>query len=181
MIGLSKKYLPDTITVDGREFAIHTEHFFWLCFAAVISKNGATLDEVDFIYNGEPPRDRRAGFTELLKFYNPAQPLPRNTGGNGSRCIDFVQDEDLIYSAFYELYGIDLKERPLHWHKFLSLFRGLHGTKLNDVMAFRSYDETDKDDYKTYMRRMRNAWALNTETEEDKEITEKFNSVFTEA
>ena len=57
------------------------------------------------------------------------------------KVVDFAQDADLIYSAFYQTYGIDLIEQrgKLHWIKFIALFGGLPSdTRLSDVMRIRS-------------------------------------------
>lgn len=56
------------------------------------------------------------------------------------RCFDFIQDSDLIYSAFLQAYGIDLykEQGKLHWLQFKALLGGLpSATKLSEVIAIR--------------------------------------------
>lgn len=178
MIDLSKKTLQSSVLVDGKDYPIRTDFRWWLCFARTL-KSAKALPEFDFIYeNANAPADRKAGLSALMEFYNPPAPLPR-PDGSGGKVVDFEQDADLIFAAFRERYGIDLADDDLHWHKFLALFRGLHGTKLNDVMGYRCYDEGDRTDYKKFMARMRSAWALEEElTEGERAAMERFNGDF---
>ena len=179
MIDLSKKTLQSSVLVDGKDYPIRTDFRWWLCFARTL-KSAKALPEFDFIYeNANAPADRKAGLSALMEFYNPPAPLPRPDGSGGGKVVDFEQDADLIFAAFRERYGIDLADDDLHWHKFLALFRGLHGTKLNDVMGYRCYDEGDRTDYKKFMARMRSAWALEEElTEGERAAMERFNGDF---
>lgn len=179
MVRLDKAFWPSAVSVHGEDFPVHTEHWFWLTFSRLIREEHP-LTEFDFLYDGEKPADREAGLAALMSFYAPPQSLPRDIGGGDSGpVVDFAQDEDLIYAAFMQCYGIDLKAEALHWHKFLALFRGLGGTKLNEVMGFRSWDEGDKGGYEQFMRDMKRAWRLEeSETAEDKVAKEKFNETF---
>ena len=115
----------------------------------------------------------------MIKFFNPRQPLPRATRGESAQVVDFDQDSDLIFAAFLECYGINLLKADMHWHEFLALFRGLHGTKLNEVMGYRGFDENDKTGYTECMKELRNAWALEAElTEKEKDDLKEFNEAF---
>ncbi len=178
MTDLSKKKMQDSVLVNGEDHAIRTDFRYWLCFARTL-KGAKSTDEFDFMYEGEPPADRGAGFKGLAEFYNPPAPLPRPDGSAGGKVVDFEQDADLIFAAFYERYGIDLTEKDLHWHKFLALFRGLHDTRLNEVMGYRCHDEGDKTDYKKFMTKMKSAWALEEElTESERAAVERFDGEF---
>lgn len=178
MIDLTKTRLPSSVLVGGRDYAVRTDFRWWLCFARTL-KDAKLLSEFDFMYeNGNAPADRSAGLEALLEFYNPPAPLPR-PDGSGGKVADFAQDADLIFAAFWEQYGIDLAEAELHWHKFLALFRGLHGTKMNEVMGYRCYDEADKTDYRQFMRKMKRAWELEEElSESERAAAEKFDREF---
>lgn len=178
MLDLTKKKMRDSVEIGGVYYPVRTDFRYWLCFARTL--RGARLpDEFDFMYEGDPPADRGAGIAALAEFYDPPTPLPRPDGSAGGKVVDFEQDADLIAAAFMEQYGIDLTEKDLHWHKFLALFRGLHGTKLNEVMGYRCHDEGDRTDYKRYMARMKSAWALEEElTESERAAVERFDGEF---
>lgn len=184
---LIKVALPSTVEVGGNFYPINTDFRAWLVFDRLIKKEGVLVGEFDYLYLDGAPRDRIAGFNELLNFFSPKKELPRAIGGgNGDRVIDYELDADLIYSAFYQCYKIDLLEIdksghfiPLHWHKFTALLNGLTGTKLNEVMGYRSYNENDKTDYSKQLVQLRNAWRLpEIETEADRKAREEFNALF---
>ena len=186
MLDLSKRILLSCVSVGGKEYRIRTDFRLWLSFGRLM-KAGAPLREFDLVYewNGleaAAPADRAEGLKALAEFYDPPCPLPRPSGRGGEPLVDFEQDADLIYSAFWERYGIRLTEADLHWHEFLALFRGLKETKLNDVMGWRSFEPDGSkgmEKWNSRMLELKRAWALDTEwTEADKANLASFNARF---
>lgn len=183
MIDLKKVKLPDTIEVDGSFFDVHTDFQFWITFGFML-QNKALVTDFDFIYSGRKPslKDKLPAFEELIKFYAPERELPKNIGADsGIRCLDYELDSDLIYSAFYENYKIDLLDENLHlhWYKFLALLAGIHDTKLSEVIGYRAYNPNKKSDYKKDMLQLQRAWALPIiMSEEEKEALNKFDELF---
>lgn len=184
---LIKIKLPSTIEVEGDFFSINTDFRAWLKFDRLLKNEELTYLDLDYLYILEKPDDRQKGFEKLLKFFNPPAELPRKMGGgNGDPVIDYELDGDLIYSAFLEVYNIDLLATdgnghalPIHWHKFLALLNGLHDTRLNEVMSYRAYDPNDKDDYQKQYTKLKNAWKIPTrESKAAREQREKFNALF---
>ena len=59
--------------------------------------------------------------------------------------FDFGIDSSLIFSAFFQIYGIDLTEVELHWFKFMALFADLNdGTPaLVNLMQIRTVELTN--------------------------------------
>jgi hypothetical protein len=166
MIDLSKtaenRQRQDSIWVSGAEYKIHTPFPFWIAFEKKFGdwrkegRKGFFYEEFDYLYALGIPEDREIGFEELSKFYRNEQPLPNPTGKTSSvRGVDWLLDSEYIYSAFLQQYGIDLLASDIHWHNFLSLFNGLAGTRLNDIISAR-YNA----DKKGPMREMREAWEL---------------------
>lgn len=178
MISLAKKSLPDTVNIDGRDYFIQTDFRFWLRFAELTADKKTPPADLMFIFPYEKPPSVLNAIAALFEFYNPKQELPRSAGNEtGERALDYVIDEDLIYCAFMQQYGIDLKEVDLHWWKFQTLMRGLLDTKLNEIISYRLYTHTGKPDaYSREMERLKRAWALPEETD-DKELRE-FNAMF---
>lgn len=177
MLDLTKKKLPQAVEVGGRFYRIKTDYRYWLRFLQII-KQPATVADFDFLYIDEKPDNKQAGIDELVGFCFVKSPLPRSSGGSGNVVFDYEQDADLVYAAFYEQYGIDLLKVNLHWHQFNALLNGLHGTKLDDVIAFRVFEPNDKSTYEQYMRKMQQAWELETElTQEEQEALERFDAL----
>lgn len=189
MIDLSKVKLPDCIEVAGSFFNIKTDFRTWLNFSRTVNTKGAVVDDVDFIYTDKipPAENKKEAFEKLLEFFQPKNELPRSVGeSSGSKVLDYEIDADLIYAAFYEQYGIDLLKTDkhghaiqIHWHIFLALLSGLHKTKLNEVMSWRSWTGETKTEYGKQMNKLRSAWELPTEKDEKvQEDLEKFNKLF---
>lgn len=188
MIDLTKRDLPDSVQVDGRFFLIHTDFRWWINFEEIINDKSATLDELDYYYISDIPEDKNKGFMALYDFFSPKKIVPKfeDTGVPAEKILDYKIDADFIYAAFMELYHIDLlatdengKVIEMHWHKFQALMAGIHDTKLNEIMGFRSYDASDKTPYEKQMQKLKNAWRLpQKEDEKINEDLEKFNALF---
>lgn len=190
MINLAKVKLPDCIECGGKFFNLKTDFRTWINFSQIINEKGSAVDDVDFVYSGVPPKaeEKPEAFKKLLDFYIPKNELPRKTSENENetKVLDYVIDADYIYAAFLEQYGIDLLQTDksghvveLHWHKFLALLSGLHGTKLNEIMSWRSWSGDTKTEYGKHMQKLKNVWELPSQDREKiQEDLEKFNNLF---
>ena len=175
---LQKAGLPSTIEVDGRLYGIHTDFRFALILLERIREN-APLADCDFMYEGEPPADRAAGLKAIAEWLDPPHEVPRPaTVQSSDILLDYEEDAPLIFAAFYEQYGIDLFDEGLrlHWHKFLALLRGLHGTRLNEVQEYRAYKprKGEPAEYRREMLRLKAMWRL--EERLSKEEQEKLDA-----
>ena len=118
---------------------------------------------------------------ELERFlYNPSS-TPRSDS-TGVKTLDYVQDGEYIYSAFMQLYGIDLTECDMHWHKFLALANNIVGdsTLWGYAKSVRGYEKPSKNDTqdKAYQR-AKEAWSFPIElTIEEQEMKDEFDSYF---
>lgn len=180
-MNLSKARLPSAVEVGGNFYEIKTDFRFWLNFSKMISDKDSLVGDFDIFYKGEKPSDRIEGINQLWEFYNPPKELPRDTGnGSTEQILDYFLDGELIYSAFYENYGIDLfdEKLKLHWHKFLALVSGLHDTKLNEIMSYRVYNPNDKTKYETQMMELKNAWRLPTKKRILSKAQQQWNALF---
>lgn len=191
MLNLSKVKLPDCIEASGSFYKIQTDFRSWLNFSRIVNTKDAVVDDVDFIYTDTiPPKEnKKEAFEKLLEFFQPKNELPRSMGSDaesGGKILDYQIDADLIFAAFYEQYGINLLATDnfghavqMHWHIFLALISGLHNTKLNDVMVWRSWSGDTKTEYGKQMQKLRNAWELPEETDNNvQEDLDKFNALF---
>lgn len=99
---------------------------------------------------------------------------------NGVRSFDFNIDSDLVYSAFLQVYNIDLENIEMHWWKFLSLFNGLpDNTKLSWVIQKRleKIPKADKynRDYVNNLIKIKDVYSL--EIEEKQTIGKQINNI----
>ena len=178
---LSKAALPSCIEVAGELHELRTDFRYALLLLQRIRED-APLAECDFMYAGEPPHDREAGLRAIAEWLNPPHELPRPARlGTGDILVDYEQDAPLIFAAFWEMYGIDLFDEGLrlHWHKFLMLLRGLHGTRLNEVMEIRAYKprKGEPAEYKREMLRLKEMWRIEERlTAEEQAALDDFQS-----
>ena len=185
---LTKAALPSSVEAGGRHYPVKTWFKYWLCFLSECRRKDGERD-FGFLFEGEIPENREEALAALAAFARPPNPLPRATGRQRETpapVLDYDIDSDMLYAAFMQCYGIDLIDgtdregRKIHWHKFLALCSNLRGTKLNEVMEARLYDENDKSTYDESRREMRDAWSLEglSETESDREAEDRFNESF---
>lgn len=178
MIDLTKKSLPNTVNVGGRDYSIYTDFRLWMKFEIAVSRMKRN-DKIEIGYLFKNDKPVYCNLAELFVFSRPYSPLPRQLSNMDVEVLDYELDSDLIYAAFLGQYGIDLfKVQELHWHKFLALLKGMNeSTKLREVMGFRCYEKNDnrKDPYEE----LRRAWEIekNLADEEQAELDE-FNELF---
>ena len=188
MIDLSKSKevnLPEKITVNGKEYKVHTDFKWGIAFIKLCESNKPKLTDFDSFYCDvyNIPVDRQAGINELIKFYNPSEELPNRdvfVGGSDYKPFDYVLDSSMIYAAFMQTYHLDLLEcKNLHWYKFLALFRNLKDTRFNDVIGYRGFNPNDKSDYKKSMMKQRELWEIREEPDEETQAAiDRFNEQF---
>lgn len=179
MIDLKKAVLPSAVEVEGILYYVHTSFKYWIRFLELSSDKDATLADFDFMYSDQDniPVDRIAGFKALTDFCNPPQELPRGSSGD-EKAVDYAIDADYIFAAFLEQYGIDIVESDMHWYKFQSLFRGLHDTKLNEIIGYRLWESDGRkpDRYTRQMEKLRAAWELPVDDSGDDEALAEFEN-----
>ena len=179
MIDLKKMVLPESIEVKGSFYYIQTSFKYWLRFLELLENKNTTPNDFDFMYRDSKPNNRQDGLLALMQFATPPQLLPRFRESDGDgKVVDYIIDGDYIYSAFMEQYGVDLITSDMHWYKFQALFRGLHDTKLNEIIGYRLYKHTSgkKDSYVRHMEKLRSAWELPTAINEDDEDLKDFEN-----
>ena len=183
MISLNKALLPSSVKIDGIFYAIHTDFQYFLNFLKITKEEVIPLNAIDFMFVSEIPGNKQKAFDALINFTYPKKEIPRteHSTDNKEILLDYDVDADLIYSAFYEKYKIDLCDESLHlhWYKFQALLNGLTGTKLNDVMSYRAFKPKGKtDDYQKEMLRLKKAWRIEEQlTEKEKLMVDEFEKV----
>ncbi len=172
--------LPDSITVCGRKYPVHTDFRRWILgielfaeeFVDVKSKaEGAAR----ILFAGENPLDGIGGrdaedtaevyretvrgiaeFAACGRVLRTAEPAgnPRLS----EPVFDFTADAGRIYAAFLQIYGMDLRQLPekLHFWTFMELLRNLpEETEFMRVVNLRRTDtaKIENDDLRRRLRR----------------------------
>lgn len=142
---LSGSSLPDSLYVDGIKYDIYTN--FHTVLAVLRALGDQNLDPQDrrkiaagLLFFGKIP----AGdwLTPFRDFVGCGQPDGETSD---VRDFDYEQDAMELYSAFWQLYGIDLFSVKLHWWKFSALLHGAFSTDnaLSNKVRLRHIDDTE--------------------------------------
>lgn len=79
------------------------------------------------------------------------------------RIYSFNYDDEYIYAAFMEAYGIDLTEAEMHWWKFRALFNSLpQSCMFSRILGYRGMEITSdmSSSQKDFYRKMQRKFAL---------------------
>lgn len=174
---LTNKALPNTVTVGGKTLSIYTDYRIWIRFCAEYENRDINKEwDIRYLFKNELPTV--ADINGILDFAYPKSICPKSSGSSSNvKLFDYEIDADIIYSSFYQQYGIDLIDiNELHWHKFNALFNGLNKhTRMSEVISYRSYKKSNKKMEQIY-EELRNSWELPERISEDKaEELEEWN------
>ena len=150
--------LPETVTVNGREFSFRTGFRYGIMFELLmldpeVDGQQKTLDALNLFFE-EIPDDAEAAVDAILWFYacgdeskvkkaketddKQSEQQPQR---KAQRYYDYNVDAGLIYAAFLDQYGIDLADSDLHWWKFRALFDGLKSeNEFCKIVGYRAVD-----------------------------------------
>lgn len=143
--------LPDTVMVDGREFSIRSDFRISIMFELLVGDNELTekqkLQQTLELYYDDIPANHEEAIEQVLFFYGCGKQQKKTSGstkrkGFTSAIYSFEHDDGLIFSAFYDQYGIDLNDiEYLHWWKFRAMFDALkHDNEIVKIMSYRATD-----------------------------------------
>lgn len=142
---------PDTVDVNGQAYRIVTDFREWIKLHEFLKEVDTFTPEIlkmilDW-YVDDVPRDIEAAILALEEFLA-AEELQDHKNDEeeereertGAPVFSFSQDAVFIYSAFREVYGIDLENvEYMHWWKFKTLFDGLPSdTEIKERIYYRS-------------------------------------------
>lgn len=179
MIDLRRQILQSTITVNGKVYEIHTDYRYWLDFEQFVGSKEFDPKKLFNYFVDEIPEteiDWQIALVELSRFFLNSNDCPKSSSLGGEQTYDFIIDGEYIYSAFIQIYNIDLLETKLHWHKFLALFRALpSGCKMTEIMGFRSWRKSNKTQDTIYQE-AKNTWKLPKKISKEKqELIDEIN------
>ena len=174
--------LPENVEINGKVYKIRTDFRTSILFETMM------LDEefpdelkgsqaIDLYFYEPPPIEYgEEALKRIIEFYSCGK--TENPGKSGKISIkeiySFEYDDDYIFAAFYQQYGIDLTDTNLHWWKFKALFKSLcENCKIVEIMGYRSTDLSDipKEKQKFY-RSMKKLYELPISKSEQERIEE---------
>ena len=169
------KGLPDTIEVEGNLYLIKTDYREWLKFGIEMKKQ--EMRDYSYLFiNDMPEAETVEEISKVLKilveFYNCPSVYPASVSEiNTEETIDFENDQEFIYTAFLKQYRINLINEDLHWHEFMTLFRGLF-VAYESITSIRTYSG---DDFKQLKEKAR--WSIRGARRQDEETERLYNEL----
>ena len=189
--------LPDGITVCGRYYPVHTDFRRWILVVELFAESLVPVNEkveyaAKLIFPGDNPlrqmRSRQdvtaektvdvyrelvrgiTGFTSCGRTYGCGT---AESAGKVQRepVFDFTYDDERIYAAFRQVYGLDLCDPAvkLHFWTFMALLRNLpQETEFMQVVNLRMTDAAriENDDLRRRVRRAKASVRIREEKEE---------------
>lgn len=167
--------LPEYIEMEGMKFKINTNFTFSIRFEELILNNDINTKEIQdqaiSIYFNQPiiERLKPLALQNIAWFYSCGREeqdqVSNSKNRNSNKIIySFKYDDEYIYSAFLDQYGIDLQDiSHLHWWKFKAMFKSLKSdNKIVDIMGYRSMDlNSIKDkEQKSFYKKMQDIYKL---------------------
>ena len=170
--------LPDTVTVDGREYTIHTDFRDWIRFCEMLLDEELKEEEKIYIalmmYKEEQPSNVQLALKGLTDFYLMSDEVvtEEQTEEHTEEIevapkpiYDWTVDSAYIIGAFQKTYGIDLMNiEYMHWWRFKALFTSIIEFDLEERIGYRALDTSkikDKDERKR-LDRIKKSLTLKT-------------------
>lgn len=179
--------LPETVDIDGAEYRINSDFRISILFELLmqddeVGKRQKLIQGLQ-LYYPEIPHNVTMAVDKMIWFYRCGKETGSGGHGSGSgrakQIYSFEYDDDYIYAAFLEQYGIDLQDiEELHWWKFRALFRGLsEDTEFVKIMGYRSVKTTSNmsKEQREFYKKMQSIHALpitDAERKADELLTE---------
>lgn len=192
--------LPETVTVDGRDYFITTDYRDWIRFEKMISSDELDDSEkirimLEFFEPDEDgcvdlPVNIAEALNALVWFYGCGDAeQSRERRKKGEKIYDFDEDISLIHAGFKQSYDIDLfYAEHFHWWAFRSLLEAIpDNTRFSQIVSIRAADlsEMSKSERKRYAK-LKEACALKgkepkrkamTQAEREQEMIERVRKI----
>ena len=178
--------LPTKVKIDGVEFDINSDFRTSMIFELMMADNELNdkqkIEQSLRLYYPQIPKNINEAVDQLLWFYRCGKELITSSGngkGKSVQIYDFNFDDDYIYSAFLDQYGVDLQDiENLHWWKFKALFKSLKDdNELVKIMGYRSMDlnKIKDKEQKSYYKKLKDLYKIQSSV--SKNETEKLASI----
>jgi len=180
--------LPSIVILDDEEYVIRSDFRISIMFELMMADRELS-DEQKIkralkLYYPKIPRDINEAMEKILWFYRCGKDMIKSSGNNNGQgksgqIYDFNFDDDYIYSAFLDQYGIDLQDvADLHWWKFKAMFKSLKkDNEIVKIMGYRSVDLNkinDKEERSRY-KELKDLFKIQGHANKDE--TEKLKSI----
>lgn len=180
--------VPTSVDIDGVEYEINSNFRYGILFELLMQDS--TIGEKEKIlmalelYYPEIPKNINEAIDKILWFYRCGKNITSQkcTGKDreATQIYSFEYDDDYIYSAFLDQYGVDLQDiEYLHWWKFKAMFKSLkEDNMIVKIMGYRNIDLSkikDKEQ-KDYYKKMQKLYEIPV-SKNEKEKLDEINNI----
>ena len=182
--------LPTTVDIEGIEYEINSDFrtsiLFELLMQDVEIEDEEKIIQALQLYYKKRPKNIDEAINKMLWSYSCGKEntleADSKTGSSSEKIYDFDYDDEYIYSAFLDQYGIDLNEiEYLHWWKFKAMFKALkEDNEIVKIMGYRSIDLSKVEDkkQKEFYKKMKKTYEMPIAISKDeKEKIDKINEI----
>ena len=142
--------LPKEVTIDNKEYKINSDFRTSILFELLMQDSSIREEDkilmVLQLYYPQIPENINEAIDKMLWFYKCGKENASSKGSGKGKSVtqiySFEYDDDYIYAAFMDQYGIDLQDIDyLHWWKFKAMFKSLkEDNEIVKIMGYRSMD-----------------------------------------
>lgn len=176
--------VPTSVNVGNKKYEINSDFRTSILFELLMQDNSIGDEDKIFralqLYYPVLPENINEAIEQMLVFYRCGKDI-RKSNGNGkgksvTQIYSFDYDDDYIYAAFMDQYGIDLQDiEYLHWWKFKAMFKSLkEDNEIVKIMGYRSMDLSkikDKEQ-KSYYKKMKELYKIPISKDEENKLRE---------
>lgn len=167
--------VPNEVEIDGKMYEINSDFrtsilFEQLMFDEDIKEEYKFMQALQLYFPKIPSiNEFEYSFKKIVWFYGCGKESEEtNIKGKGNssskKIFDWDYDDEYIYAAFLDQYGIDLQDiEYLHWWKFKAMFKSLkENNKIMEIMKYRSINLSEIKDKKekSFYKKMQETFAL---------------------
>jgi len=186
--------LIDVLPTKVKNINLNTDFRTSILFELLMQDNSLTEEKkvakaIQLYYN-EVPKNIEIAINNMLWFYKCGKveeniKKSKSNESNICKIYSYEFDDEYIYSAFLNQYGIDLQDiKYLHWWKFKAMFKSLkEDNQIVKIMGYRSMkidNKTNKEQRK-YYENLKKIYALpdnRTEEEKEQEFAKNLSNLF---
>lgn len=178
--------VPTSVDINGKKYEINSDFRTSMLFE-LLTQDSSIRDNDKIrmaleLYYPNIPKNVNEAIEKIIWFYRCGKDVVSSKGtgtgkGKGATQIySFEHDDDYIYSAFLDQYGVDLQDTEyLHWWKFKAMFKSLKGdNEIVKIMGYRSMDLSkikDKEQ-KAYYKKMKDLYKIPISRDEQEKLDE---------
>ena len=177
--------LPTIVNINNVEYEINSDFRTSILFELLMQDDNLSEEDKLYyalnLYYPVLPQNINEAIEKILWFYKCGKDNYDNSSSKiKSKVIgqiySFEHDDDYIYAAFMDQYGVDLQDiEYLHWWKFKAMFKSFkEDNEIVKIMGYRSMDLSkikDKEE-KAYYKKMQELYKLPISKDEKEKLDE---------